>query len=602
MSQSPNQSPLGRCAPQDMDKAQFDKLFATTFVPRSAQAAAKPTTTATTPTGPQPVEHYEELEAGEEAAVTDAAEVLDAVADWEENTLPDSSAVCTFWTRGECRVVGCPFLHQFYGVRCQHLPHCILGAGCPFVHTTVADQRRRWAALGAELVPPPMDEDPDSAAPAPRAPQKPPRKADFPTLGATSVPVPVSSAKQKKKKEKEVEEEEMLRDEPDPDDPELGADVHVETAAERLSLQELKRLFHWVPAAVVETIFVQWFVLFLHLTLHCFLVIELELIIIVVTLNTNTHNNPQQYSGRKMEGARKFLRTAYPEPAERPRPVVLGPVAGAGRTIDAVCERERDFATDIGRADDPNREWRRVTTAERQVTAELRTEAFMHAKMRNMHFRLATQAFIAGNGAVAKRHSELGKEHDRMMRNLNSSAAQQLIRIRNPHFCSFRGTNENVLDLHGLTVREGIDFLRGIFVNTKCTHGLFPFPFLFVLSFFFFCCSSLYHHTHLCHHTNTTNINRPHVLCDLWFWAPQQGAQDAARRRRAAVLPRLRLPLLGLQCRPARWHAPCACATQRLIVFIFPSSLSSCFILNLISFPSISQLNTKRLTEGASQQ
>lgn len=107
----------------------------------------------------------------------------------------------------------------------------------------------------------------------------------------------------------------------------------------------------------------------------------------------------------------------------------------------------------------------------------------MHAKMRNMHFRLATQAFIAGNGAVAKRHSELGKEHDRMMRNLNSSAAQQLIRIRNPHFCSFRGTNENVLDLHGLTVREGIDFLRGIFVNTKCTHGLphthSPSPFLF---------------------------------------------------------------------------------------------------------------------------
>lgn len=184
-----------------------------------------------------------------------------------------------------------------------------------------------------------------------------------------------------------------------------------------------------------------------------------------------------------MDAARKFLRTAYPEPAERPRPVVLGPAPGTAattaaatgttpRTIDAVCERERDFATDIGRADDPNREWRRVTTAERQVTAELRTEAFMHAKMRNMHFRLATQAFIAGNGAVAKRHSELGKEHDRMMRNLNSSAAQQLIRIRNPHFCSFRGTNENVLDLHGLTVREGIDFLRGIFVNTKCTHGL----------------------------------------------------------------------------------------------------------------------------------
>lgn len=198
-----------------------------------------------------------------------------------------------------------------------------------------------------------------------------------------------------------------------------------------------------------------------------------------------------------MDAARKFLRTAYPEPTERPRPVVLGPApaaTGAGRTIDAVCERERDFATDIGRADDPNREWRRTTTAERQVTAELRTEAFMHAKMRNMHFRLATQAFIAGNGAVAKRHSELGKAHDRMMRDLNSSAAQQLIRIRNPHFCSFRGTNENVLDLHGLTVREGIDFLRGIFVNTKCTHGLSSRP--VSISFFFGLHALARTHTH----------------------------------------------------------------------------------------------------------
>ena len=491
---SESTSPFGRCAPQDMDKAQLDRLFATTFVPRSAQAAAA--------SAPPPAEHYEALAPGAaEPAVTDAAEVLDAVADWEENTplaeLPDSRAVCTFWTRGACRVVGCPHLHQYYGVRCQHLPHCLLGAGCPFVHTTVADQRRRWAALGLDLVPPPPGDDPASttaAAAQPRRPQTPPRKTDFPTLGATTT---AAAAKHEKMQEECVEA--VLCDEPDPDDPELGADVHVETVAERLSLQELKRLFHWVPAAVVETIFVQWFATPPHSThTSC---CSIALLTITNIVNTN--------SGRKMDAARKFLRTAYPEPAERPRPVVLGPAPGTAattaaatgttpRTIDAVCERERDFATDIGRADDPNREWRRVTTAERQVTAELRTEAFMHAKMRNMHFRLATQAFIAGNGAVAKRHSELGKEHDRMMRNLNSSAAQQLIRIRNPHFCSFRGTNENVLDLHGLTVREGIDFLRGIFVNTKCTHGL-PCA--------HFCASYSVLFTHPCH------PNTRHVPC-----------------------------------------------------------------------------------------
>ena len=43
------------------------------------------------------------------------------------------------------------------------------------------------------------------------------------------------------------------------DSPELGADLHVQTPAEKLSLLELKRSFDWVPAAVVETIFVQWF-------------------------------------------------------------------------------------------------------------------------------------------------------------------------------------------------------------------------------------------------------------------------------------------------------------------------------------------------------
>ena len=177
------------------------------------------------------------------------------------------------------------------------------------------------------------------------------------------------------------------------------------------------------------------------------------------------------HSERKIDEARKFLHAAYPKPEAKPVPVVFKapPVHGVA---DAVCERERDFATDIGYVDDPARVYHAQTTAERQINESLRTEAYMHAKMRNMHFRLATQAFNAGNGAVAKRHSDLGKQHDRMMRELNSSAAQQIVQIRNPHFCSFRGTNENVLDLHGLKVREAIDFLTGVFINTKSYHGL----------------------------------------------------------------------------------------------------------------------------------
>ena len=179
------------------------------------------------------------------------------------------------------------------------------------------------------------------------------------------------------------------------------------------------------------------------------------------------------YSERKMDATRKFLHASYPKPEAKPTPVVFPQLPTAHRVADGVCERERDFATDIGYVDDPTRVYHAQTQAERQIHETLRTEAYMHAKMRNMHFRLATQAFIAGNGAVAKRHSDLGKQHDRMMRDLDSSAAQKIIQIRNPHFCSFRGTNENVLDLHGLKVREAIDFLTGIFINTKSYHGLF---------------------------------------------------------------------------------------------------------------------------------
>lgn len=173
-----------------------------------------------------------------------------------------------------------------------------------------------------------------------------------------------------------------------------------------------------------------------------------------------------------MDASREFLHSAYPKPEEPPRPVVLAPPVVQNRVIDSVCERERDFAMDIGRVDDPTRVHKNITTAELNVKDSLRAEALMHAKLRNMYFRSATKAFLKGNGAVAKKYSDLGKKHDKMMRDLNSSAAEQILQIRNPRFCSFHGTNENVIDLHGLTVREAIDFLTGVFINTKAPHGL----------------------------------------------------------------------------------------------------------------------------------
>ena len=206
-------------------------------------------------------EYYETLAPAEEASVSKDCAVLDAIADWEENTpldeLPDSSTVCTFWVRGQCRVFNCKFLHQYYGVRCHHGSQCIKGDLCPFVHTTVADQRRRFESRGSNLIPPMFDllSDDDKAALAAARNVRAPTEEEFPTLGSDSAPSP--AARKETKKTKTVE----YVDKGDWDDPELGADIHVETVAEKLSLLELKRSFDWVPPAVVETIFVQWFVI-----------------------------------------------------------------------------------------------------------------------------------------------------------------------------------------------------------------------------------------------------------------------------------------------------------------------------------------------------
>ena len=258
---------------------QLDKLFSTEFVPSftpsSASSKAVAAAAAAAPEGEddevvkdevddeeeqdeaEAVVHdpewYEHLGGHDEAALSSAGDVMDAVKDWEENTpldeLPDSSKVCTFWVRNKCRVVNCPFLHQYYGVRCHHFQDlgCIMGDECPYVHTTVADQRLRWELMGMELVPPPIESFIDVSAPQ----QVVPSKADFPALGAT----PAQQQQEALAEEEEQEDEEQ-------DDPELGADVHVETAAERLSFLELRRMFSWVPRAVVETIFIQWFALF----------------------------------------------------------------------------------------------------------------------------------------------------------------------------------------------------------------------------------------------------------------------------------------------------------------------------------------------------
>ena len=50
----------------------------------------------------------------------------------EEEEPPTSDQVCTFWLKGECLVVNCPFLHTNIGVLCKFYKsgNCIMGDDC----------------------------------------------------------------------------------------------------------------------------------------------------------------------------------------------------------------------------------------------------------------------------------------------------------------------------------------------------------------------------------------------------------------------------------------------------------------------------------------
>ena len=108
----------------------------------------------------------------------------------------------------------------------------------------------------------------------------------------------------------------------------------------------------------------------------------------------------------------------------------------------------------------------------------LREEASAHARMRNLHFRLATAAYNSGNGALAKQHSRVGREHDAEMRRLNKQAAEATFQARNKHFYQMRTGQlvENVVDLHGLLPSEAVELLRGLLINTISDHGLLSSP------------------------------------------------------------------------------------------------------------------------------
>lgn len=94
---------------------------------------------------------------------------------------------------------------------------------------------------------------------------------------------------------------------------------------------------------------------------------------------------------------------------------------------------------------------------------DLRQDARDHARLRNQCFQQATQAFLAGNKALAKELGQKGRMHNETMHALHAEAAKEIFQQRNRSLVSSHSTGSTnaipILDLHGLHVREAIHHL-----------------------------------------------------------------------------------------------------------------------------------------------
>jgi len=87
----------------------------------------------------------------------------------------------------------------------------------------------------------------------------------------------------------------------------------------------------------------------------------------------------------------------------------------------------------------------------------LRKQATEHAKLRNKFFQQATEAYLRGDGALAKTISQKGRSHDVEMKRLHAIASERIHRERQ----SYTGNDATVLDLHGQHISEAITRAEG---------------------------------------------------------------------------------------------------------------------------------------------
>ncbi|XP_061350398.1 polyadenylate-binding protein-interacting protein 7-like [Gastrolobium bilobum] len=107
--------------------------------------------------------------------------------------------------------------------------------------------------------------------------------------------------------------------------------------------------------------------------------------------------------------------------------------------------------------------WLETGDAVANMYSELREEARDHARLRNVYFEQARQAYLIGNKALAKELSAKGQLHNMHMKAAHGKAQESIYRQRNPvgpdMQVNGRG-HERMIDLHGLHVSEAIHVLK----------------------------------------------------------------------------------------------------------------------------------------------
>ena len=91
-----------------------------------------------------------------------------------------------------------------------------------------------------------------------------------------------------------------------------------------------------------------------------------------------------------------------------------------------------------------------------------------HVRLRNACFQQATQAYLAGNGLLAKRLAAEGRRHAERMFSAHSAAAEATFALRNDGQADGRIA---LLDLHGLHAREAVAMLRARLPAMRAERG-----------------------------------------------------------------------------------------------------------------------------------